>query len=494
VSVVGSLVEAVGYFKASNTDAEDELGFSVALSEDGSTLVVGAPKEDSSATGVGGNEADDSMLDSGAVHVFVRDGMGQWSQQAYVKASNPGVEDYFGWSVALSGDGNTLVVGAPQEDSNATGIDGDQLDDAVSSAGAVYVFVRDGMGQWSQQAYVKASNAQAADQFGISVASSSDGDTLAVGAPGEASSATGIDGNQADDSASGSGAVYVFVRDGVDQWSQQAYVKASNAGAADQFGTSVASSNDGDTLAIGAWGEASSATGIDGDQADDSAGLSGAAYVFVRDGMDHWSQQAYVKASNTEGEDEFGASIVLSGDGDTLAVGATGEDSKSLGINGDQGDRDPDYYSTGAAYVFVRDGGGQWSQQAYVKASNTGRRDRFGASLDLSNDGDLFVVGAWREEGNAVGVGGNEQNDTAPGAGAVYVFARDGLDEWSQQAYVKASNNTDPWGIYFGISSALSGDGNTLAVGAHEEMSNATGIGGDQADASANDAGAVYVY
>jgi hypothetical protein len=482
----GASVEGIGYFKASNTEAWAEFGSSVALSEDGSTLVVGAPKEDSNATGVGGNEADDSMGDSGAVYVFVRDGRGQWSQQAYVKASNPDVEDYFGWSVALSSDGNTLAVGAPQEDSNATGIDGDQLDDSASLAGAVYVFVRDGMGQWSQQEYVKASNAEADDQFGYSVASSRNGDMLAVGAPA-------IDGDQTDESASGSGAAYIFVRDGMGQWSQQEYVKASNAGAADQFGYSVASSIDGVTLAVGAPGEGSSATGTDGDQADDSASGSGAAYVFVQDGMDQWSQLAYVKASNTEEGDAFGSSIALSGDGDTLAVGAPGEDSPSIGINGDQGN-DPSFVlmSTGAAYVFVRDGGGQWSQQAYVKASNTGGGDRFGWSLDLSNDGDLFAIGAKNEESNAVGIGGNEQNDTAALAGAVYAFARDGLDEWSQQAYMKASNTGSE--DSFGCTLALSSDGDTLAVGAQKEDSNATGIGGDQVNDSAHYAGAVYVY
>jgi hypothetical protein len=82
----------------------------------------------------------------------------------------------------------------------------------------------------------------------------------------------------------------VFVREGAN-WSQQVYVKASNTGWADRFGTSVALSGNGDTLAVGANSEDSNATGIDGDQADDSATQSGAAYVFVREGA-NWSQQA----------------------------------------------------------------------------------------------------------------------------------------------------------------------------------------------------------
>ena len=122
------------------------------------------------------------------------------------------------------------------------------------------------------------------------------GDTVVVGADGEASTATGVNGDQSDNSANFSGAAYVFVRDGTN-WSQQAYLKASNTGGADRFGGSVAVS--GDTVVVGALGEDSNATGANGNQSDNSAGASGAAYVFVRDGTS-WSQQAYLKASNTE--------------------------------------------------------------------------------------------------------------------------------------------------------------------------------------------------
>src|SRR5205814_1608421 len=148
------------------------------------------------------------------------------------------------------------------EDSNATGVNGNQADNSASGSGAAYVFVRSGT-TWSQQAYLKASNAEAGDQFGVSVALS--GDTLVVGATSEDSNATGVNGNQADNSAGWSGAAYVFVRSGT-AWSQQAYLKASNAGAGDVFGYSLALS--GDTLAVGAFGEASSATGVGGNQAD----------------------------------------------------------------------------------------------------------------------------------------------------------------------------------------------------------------------------------
>jgi hypothetical protein len=140
--------------------------------------------------------------------VFVREGA-NWSQQVYVKASNTGWADRFGTSVALSGNGDTLAVGANSEDSNATGVDGDQDDDSATQSGAAYVFVREGA-NWSQQAYVKASSTKVGAVFGYEVGVASDGNTLAVGAILESSSATGIGGNQDDTTTAASGAVYLY--------------------------------------------------------------------------------------------------------------------------------------------------------------------------------------------------------------------------------------------------------------------------------------------
>ncbi|WP_345319408.1 FG-GAP repeat protein [Candidatus Villigracilis proximus] len=296
------------YIKASNTEANDSFGISMALS--GDTLVVGAIFEDSNATGVNGNQANNSATDSGAAYVFTRNGT-TWSQQAYLKASNTNPNDWFGASVAISGD--TLVVGAFFEDSNATGINGNQADNSASESGAAYVFTRNGT-TWSQQAYLKASNTDPNDWFGYSAAIS--GDTLVVGVFKEDSNVIGVNGNQLDNSATDSGAAYVFTRNGTN-WSQQAYLKASNTEAIDDFGNSVAIS--GDTLVVGALNESSNATGVNGNQADNSASYSGAAYVFTRNGTT-WSQQAYLKASNTDPNDWFGYSVAISGD--TLVVGS----------------------------------------------------------------------------------------------------------------------------------------------------------------------------
>jgi hypothetical protein len=325
------------YVKASNTDRWDFFGRSVTLSANGNTLAVGASNEDSNAIGINGDQADNSAYYAGAVYLFGFDGM-EWQQQAYIKASNTEEWDHFGEKVTLSAEGNTLVVGTFWEDSNATGINGEQADNSAAQAGAVYVFRFDGT-DWRQQAYVKASNAGREDWFGYSVALSSDGDTLAVGARFEDSSATGVNGDQADNSAYQSGAVYVFRFDGMD-WHQQAYVKASNTGTGvpvpdcdprydrwcegteHEFGTSVTLTADGNLLAVGAPQENSNATGINGDETDVSAPLSGAVYVFHIAGTD-WSQRAYVKAPNTERGDQFGISIALNSDGDTLVALAT---------------------------------------------------------------------------------------------------------------------------------------------------------------------------
>jgi len=459
------------YLKASNTGASDLFGRSVAVS--GETVIVGAWSEDSSATGVNGNQADNSAGDSGAAYVFVRNISGEWSQQAYLKASNSGAGDRFGWTVAVNGD--TVVIGAPNEDSNATGVNGNQANNSASDSGAAYVFFRSGT-SWSQQAYLKASNTGVSDQYGYSVAA--DGETVLVGAPFEDSSATGVNGNQADNGTGDSGAVYVYARSG-ENWSQQAYVKASNTGASDQFGYSVAASDD--TIVVGAQNEDSIATGIGGNQSDNNASNSGAAFIFIRNGG-IWSQQAYVKASNTGAGDQFGWSVAA--DSDTVVVGAYLEDSSATGVDGNQFDNSAG--DSGAAYVYVRNGG-VWSQQAYIKASNTGASDLFGYSAAV--DGDRLAIGARWEDSNATGIDGNQADNSAINSGAAYLFSRAG-GVWSHHAYIKAANTGA--GDVFGQSVAISGD--TLVVGANDEDSNATGVNGNQTDNSASNSGAAYAF
>jgi hypothetical protein len=460
------------YLKASNSGFIDSFGSSVAIS--GDTVVVGAYNEDSSATGIDGNQSSNSAPAAGAVYVFTRSN-NTWTQQAYLKASNTDVEDDFGSSVSISGD--TLVVGAGTEDSNATGINGDQSNNDSSNSGAAYIFVRSGT-TWNQQAYLKASNSGPNDRFGATVGIS--GDTVIVGSLRESSNATGVNGNQHDESMYESGAAYVFVRSGT-TWTQQAYLKASNTGEGDFFGYPLGIS--GDTVVVSAYQEDSMATGINGDESDNSRQNSGAAYVFIRDGTT-WSQQAYLKASNTDElyGDQFGFSIAISGD--TVVVGANLEASNATGVNGDQNDESAS--GSGAAYVFTRSGS-IWSQQAYLKASNTEQSDEFGSSVAIS--GNTIVVGAQYESSNSTGIDGDQNNNSATGAGASYVFGRSGTT-WSQRAYLKASNAESY--DHFGVAVAVCCD--IVLVGAFDESSNATGVNGNQNNNDMAYSGAAYLY
>ena len=436
-----SLSGQEAYVKASNTGSRDSFGLSLAI--DGNILVVGATQEDSAAPGVNGNEADDSATGSGAAYVFVRSD-GAWMQEAYLKASSPDRGDNFGWSVAVSG--TTVVVSALFTDS---GVSGDPADNSMNGTGSVYVFTRTD-GTWTQEAYLKASNPGEGDSFGESVAIS--GDTIVVGAPDEESAAVGVNGDETDNSARYAGAAYVFVRTGT-TWAQQAYLKASNTDEGDRFGISVAISRD--TLVVGAWGESSAATGVGGDQTDNSAPESGAAYVFVRRGS-VWTQQAYLKASNSGAEDQFGRRVAIADD--TVLAGAYREDSAATEVHGNQNDDSAS--DAGAAYVYVRNGA-TWSQQAYLKADTPGffghrlaladdtavvgaidvacvfvrvgrvwtqrarltsSVARFGESVAVAQGSNAVVVGSRSDASGATGIDGDEEDDSASGSGACWIF------------------------------------------------------------------------
>jgi hypothetical protein len=617
------MIKAIGYLKASNTGAFDWFGWSITLSGDGLTMAVGAPAEDSRATGVNGDQTNNESTNSGAVYVFAKEN-GLWVQQAYLKASNteqPNLNtgrylpnDRFGYRVALSDDGNTLAVSALLEDSPSYGINCNQDNYEITSAaassggsgdlltalnldvGAVFIFTRS-EGSWSQEAYVKPifstvhafAQSPVALRFGESLALSGDGKTLAVGTsadfigrsgvfnfsstssleclefyPSSSSSTSSVSSSSSSSSSSstssasssyrggtGSGAVYTF-RKSANGWAEEAHIKASNAEQYDAFGTSIALSTDGNTLAVGAIGENSNATGINGNQADNScyyfkdgtyvidplckeAGgyqvrdvlANGAVYVF-KHAEQLWSQEAYIKPATAFLKTAFGTSVDLSGDGNTLAVGAPGDASKSTTINGDLV-QDIEYANTGAAYIFNRSGA-SWSQEAVIKPStltkHTGieleRTDpnraiykiningggEFGGSVSLSQDGNLLAVGSFRENSYATGINGDEGDASMTRAGAVFVFNRSNT-VWSQKSYVKAPNtDTDD---RFGLNVKLSGDGQTMLVGAHRESgrgyaSVAASSGAstssaasssdalDQSDNSLEASGAVYLY
>jgi hypothetical protein len=403
------------YAKASNRDADDYFGFSVAAA--GDFVAIGSPFEDSTGEN---NPNDNSVSDSGAVLVYRRNG----SEIMFLKGGMGFTMQNLGFAVAM--DDDWFVAGAPNDLGTAPGFahawerngmswtisqrftaaadarDGDRFGYAVDvrgdtmaigapvgvgGVGAVHVFRRGAIGGWTEEAVLHAPNATNTDFFGQAV--SLGDDLVVIGAPSEGSASTGVSTVAATDlGARPSGAVYVFRRTGT-AWALEAYIKASNTGMYDNFGMSL--DLDGDTLAVGAPVEASGGT----NQQDNSVQMAGAVYIFRRSGTS-WSQEAYVKAPSPERSDEFGASLSLRGD--TLAVGAT----EFLDRN------DP-----GSVHIFNRVGT-TWGPTARITASNADPGDKF-FSVALGPDG--LYVGAQRESSQA-----SASDNNLSSSGAAYFF------------------------------------------------------------------------
>ena len=352
-------------------------GYSVALSADGNTAVVGGYLDNSSV---------------GAAWVYTRSG-GVWSQQGskLVGTGAVGVS-YQGISVALSADGNTAVVGGNSDN---------------GGAGAAWVYTRSG-GVWSQQgSKLVGTGAAGAALQGRSVALSADGNTAVVGGFGDASNG---------------GAAWVYTRSsGV--WSQQGLklVGTGAMGAAYQ-GISVALSADGNTAVVGGYSD---------------NGNAGAAWVYTRSGG-VWSQQgSKLVGTGAVGAAFQGRSVALSADGNTAVVGGYDDNSNA-----------------GAAWVWTRSGV-VWSQQG-SKLVGTGAVDPAyqGVSVALSGDGNTAVVGGYIDNSSV---------------GAAWVWTRS-AGVWSQQGAKLVG--TGAVGVaYQGISVALSADGSTAVVGGNNDNS-----------------------
>lgn len=458
------------YIKPFNTDASDNFGFNIAIS--GSTLVVGSPNEDSNATGNDGNPSSNNLSNSGAVYVFERTDNG-WMQEAYLKASNPDAADVFGFSVDI--DGDRLVVGATGEDSNNAGVN-QVPNNSASRSGAAYVFERVN-GEWTETAYLKAFNPGASDQFGHSVAISLD--TVVVGALAEDSSVSGV--NQPENNSfPDAGAAYVFVENN-GNWSQQAFLKASNSDRSDNYGLSV--DIFGDTIVVGAPTEDSNSNVINGNQGNLSGNLNqnfGAAYVYERNGS-QWAQQAYLKAPAPTVNDQFAFSVAIFND--LIVVGAPFEDGNTTGVGGNL--FNDSARESGAAYVYKRNGNGDWRYLEYLKATNTGASDNYANSVAVMNN--FILVGARFEDSNNNSTG--MQNNDASSAGAAYLYLVDG-DTITPNAFLKAQNaqSTDEFGTSVGLSSL------GAVVSAQNEDSSTTIINGDQGNNDALSSGATYFF
>lgn len=274
---------------------------SVALSADGATLAVGVKYTLEPLPGI--------PLD--AVYIFTLDSDGFLTQQAEIADDRYFLNCCdFTPDISLSGDGATL---------------------AVSRLNRVYVFGRDNNNAWTERAELQQfSNDSEDNLLGDSVELSRDGTTLAAG-------------------ATAAGSVYLFRTDSNNVWTEEAFVRPA-VRATDQFGWSVALSADGAMLAVGAPFEDSGATGVNGDELNNDAIDSGAAWVFARDSFGVWTQRAYLKASTTLNTRHFGAAVSLSDDGTILAVGVPGDSSAATGVNGDSIEFGPS--CAGATYIF----------------------------------------------------------------------------------------------------------------------------------------------
>jgi len=410
----------------------DIFGYSVAI--DGDTAIIAARGDD------------DKGSNSGSAYVFVRSGS-DWNQQAKLTAGDGAANDWFGHSVAISGD--TAIVAARGDD------------DKGSMSGSAYVFVRSGS-DWSQQAKLTAGDGAANDHFGYSVAI--DDNKVIVGAPGD------------DDKGSMSGSAYVFVYNG-NEWIQEKKLTADDGAGADYFGRSV--DIDGNTVIVGAFRD------------NDKGSLSGSAYVFVRSGSD-WSQQAKLTAGDGAAKDYFGYSVAISGD--RAIVGAYLDDDKGS--------------SSGSAYVFVRSDS-SWSQQAKLTAADGAESDIFGWSVAI--DGNIAIVAArgdddkgsasgsayvfvyngndWIQEkkltagdgaandsfGHSVAISGDTaifgahgDDDKGSASGSAYIFKLPALFPFSNQGEMTKLLAYD-WTptAFFGCSVAIEGD--TAIVGAYEK-------------------------
>jgi IPT/TIG domain-containing protein/FG-GAP repeat protein len=350
-AAAGPLVQQAQLAGAGEESGEGHLGVSVALSADGDTALVGAPDDGGGA---------------GAAWVFTRSGA-TWTQSGPKLTAGAGTvaceaeapdeeepaECGFGKSVALSGNGETALVGEPGANGNL---------------GAAWVFVRSGAG-WTRQGPPLSGGAESPSaHFGRSVALSADGDTAIVGAPGDAGY---------------KGAAWVFTRAGA-SWSEQAKLLAGGEGGVADFGLSVALSGDGRTALIG--GPA------------DGGGV-GAAWVFTSDEHATWTQQSKFLGAGESGDGHFGYSVALSADAGTALVGERAHEG-----------------AVGAAWAFTG-GGAMWSEPERLTAAEGGNLAKFGYSVALSVDGDTALVGDPAAFGSAGGAWAFTRSGTTFGPG-----------------------------------------------------------------------------
>ncbi len=357
-------------------------GSSVALSADGDTAVIGGPNDNSKV---------------GAAWVFTRSGS-TWEQQGpKLTGSEESGKGHFGYSVALSGDGDTALIGGSSD---------------KGGVGAAWVFTRSGS-TWEQQGPKLAGAGESgAGEFGLGVALSADGEEALIGGP---------------DDNSEVGAAWVFTRSGT-TWEQQgSKLTGGEESGKGRFGASVALAEGGETALIGGPNDNSNV---------------GAGWVFTRSGTTWEQQGAKLTGSGESGDGHFGYSVALSASGETALIGGL--------LDNDE---------VGAAWVFTRSGS-SWEQQgSKLTGSGESGTGLFGYSVALSGSGNTALIGGRTDSG---------------GVGAAWVFARSG-STWEQQGSKLTGSGESGDGL-FGSSVALSADGFTALIGGADDRSEAGAV------------------
>ena len=410
-------------------DARDRFGHSVSVSGDGSIIAVGAhgshgdAEEEADAHGENGGEG--GAEDEGAAYVFTRPTEG-WVETSVAASLRLAVPFYhLGYSVSVSADGSTVAATAPG-----------------TTSGHAHVFTRSATGWKDAESSVSrlwAADGDGGSSFGIALSASADGGTVVVGASGSDSGGTNA------------GAAYVFTKPS-GGWGTaepaRITLTASDGASGDRFGSSVSVSGDGSIVAVGSH--------LD----DDNGTGSGSIYVFTRPSGGWTATAAQVKIKPSDGAtgDVFGSSVSVSGDGSIIAVGSPEDDDKGN--------------ISGSVYVFTRPDGG-WTTmatQAKLTAADGAAVDLFGSSVAVSGDGSIIAVGSI----------GDDANGSA--SGSIYVFTRPDGGWTATAAQAKLTAADGATNDAFGNSVAVSGDGSIIAVGS---------IGDDD---NGNGSGSVYVF
>src|SRR6056300_73002 len=364
-------------------------------------------------------------------------GTGGWDTGTKIVPSDVSANAQFGERVGISSDGNTVVVGARKADGTSP--------DANFDSGAAYIFTKSG-GSWDTGTRIVASDAQAGDYFGRTVAISGDGNTVIAGAYYE-------DGPPSAP-VSGQGAAYIFNRTG-GSWDTCTRIRATDPETQDFFGEYVAISGDGNTAIVGARTE-------DGPPSS-PVGNSGSVYIFTRTNGS-WDTGTKITNPDPGPNDYFGFGIAISGDGNTAIVGAYQDD-------GPPSAPAPD---SGSVYIFTRTNG-SWDTGTKIRAPNPGPGDWFGFIVSISSDGNTFITGANNEDG--------PPSAPVDRQGAAYIFTRTN-GSWDTGTKIEASDAQ----LYdhFGSGVAISSDGSTAIVGAYNE--------GGPPSAPAGGQGAAYIF